>query len=87
MKIPHPSHSLNLAPFDFFLFGVKQLFRRAEFPDRNSLFDAVVPILTGRGKVTLKDVFLSWIDRLRSYVAAHGDYIEETKFLFQWIAT
>jgi hypothetical protein len=50
-KARHPSYSPDLTPSDFFLFGhIKQLLPGAEFPDRDSLFDALMQILTGRGK-------------------------------------
>jgi hypothetical protein len=76
-RAPHPFSSPDLAPSDFFLLGcVKQFLRGAESPDRNSLFDAMVLILTRLEKGTLNDVFLSWMDRLRSCVAAHGDDTE-----------
>jgi hypothetical protein len=74
---PYPPYSPDLAPSDFFVFGhIKQLFRGAEFPDRDSPFDAIAQILTVLEKVTLNDLFLSWMDQLRGCVAAHGDYIE-----------
>jgi hypothetical protein len=51
-KTLHAPYSPGLAPSDFFLFGhVKQLLREADSPDRDSLFDAMVQILTGREKV------------------------------------
>jgi hypothetical protein len=72
---PFP-YSPDLAPSGFFLFGqAKQLLRGAECPDWNSLFDAIVQLLTGLEKGTLNDIVLSWMDRLRSCAAAHGDYI------------
>jgi hypothetical protein len=59
-KTRHSPYSPDLTPFGFFLFGhVKQLLQGAEFPDRDSLFDAVVQILTRREKLTLNYVFLS----------------------------
>jgi hypothetical protein len=75
-KAPHPLYSSDLPPSGFFLFGhVKQLLRGAEFPDRDSLFDANVQISTGLEKITVNDVVPSWIDRLRSWAAAHGGHI------------
>jgi hypothetical protein len=65
-KTRHPPYSLDLTPSDFFLFGH---LRGAEFPDWNSLFDAIVQILTGLEKVSLNDVVLSWMDQVRSCAA------------------
>jgi hypothetical protein len=73
-KASYPPYVPDLAPSDFFLFGqTKQLLQGAEFPDQNSPFDAVVQILTGREKITLNDVFLSWMNQFESYVRFHGD--------------
>jgi hypothetical protein len=56
-----------LAPCDFYLFGnVKGLLAGSELADRTELEQAVVAILDGIKKVTLGEVFLTWMARLRT---------------------
>jgi hypothetical protein len=51
MKALHPPYPSDLVPSDFFPFvHVKQLLRGVKYPDRGSLFDAIVQILTGSRK-------------------------------------
>jgi hypothetical protein len=76
-KAPHLPYFPDLSPSDFFLFGhLKHLGGGAEFPDRDSLFDAIVHSLTALEKVSLNDMFLWRMDRIRSCTVAHGDHIE-----------
>jgi hypothetical protein len=76
-RAPHPPYSPDLAPCDFYLFGyVKGLLAGSEFADRTELEQAVMAILDGIEKVTLGDVFLTWMARLRTCIETNGEYIE-----------
>jgi hypothetical protein len=58
-RVPHPAHSPDLAPSDFYLFGdVQQLLPVCQFADQDSLLQAVSDI----EKVTLEKR-LSQLDR------------------------
>jgi hypothetical protein len=47
-RAPHPVHSYDPAPSDFYLFGyVKQLLSGCQFADQDSLLQAVNNILVG----------------------------------------
>jgi hypothetical protein len=79
-RAPHPLYSADLVPPDFYLFGhVKQLLRGYEFADREALLHAIEDILRGIEKVTLEDVFLSWMEKLRQWGSTAGEYVEEPK--------
>jgi histone-lysine N-methyltransferase SETMAR len=72
----HPPYSPDLAQSDFHLFGhVKQPLRECEFADREAFLDAIEDILRSIEKVILKDVFLSWMERLRQCGRAAGEYV------------
>jgi hypothetical protein len=43
-----------------------------------------VDILRGIEKVILKDLFLSWMERLCQYGSAAEEYGEQTKLLREW---
>jgi hypothetical protein len=76
-RAPHPSYSPDLVPLDFYLFGhVKQLLRGHEFADRQALLHATEDILRGNEKVTLEDIFLSWMERLCQCDSAAGEYMK-----------
>jgi hypothetical protein len=63
-KAPHPAHSPDLAPSDFYLFGyVKQLLSECQFTDQESLLQAVSDILMGIKKSPWKASFTTgWRD-------------------------
>jgi hypothetical protein len=68
-------YSPDLSPSYFHLFGhVKKLLRGHEFTDQEALLHAVEDILRGIEKVIMEDVFLSWMERLRQYGNAAGEY-------------
>jgi hypothetical protein len=74
---PHPPYSLDLAPLDFYLFGyVKRCLAGLLFEDADQLLAAVEGVLEYIEKSTLQAVFLEWMDRLRKYIAANGEYTE-----------
>jgi hypothetical protein len=80
MKSAHilrPPYSPDLAPLDFNPFGyVKRCLADLSFEDADQLRAAVEVVLEGIEKVTLKAVFLDWMDRLRKCIAANGEYTE-----------
>jgi hypothetical protein len=56
---PHPPHSPDLAPSDFYLFGhVKRCLAGLSFDDADQLLAAVEGVLESIGKMTLQSVFL-----------------------------
>jgi hypothetical protein len=76
-RAPHPPYSQDLAPCDFYLFGyVRGLLAGREFADRTELEQAVMAILDGIEKVTLGEVFLTWMARLRTCIETNGEYVE-----------
>jgi hypothetical protein len=78
MKLaPHPSYSPDLAPYDFGRVGhVKQFMARQKFPDREALVGAINAILAGMQKVTLEEVFLELIQRLRRCIENGREFID-----------
>jgi hypothetical protein len=73
---PHPLHSLDLTPSDFYLFEyLKRCFEGLSFEDADQLLVAVEGVLEGIEKVTLQTVFLEWMDRLRKCIATN-EYTE-----------
>jgi hypothetical protein len=76
-RAPHPLFSPDLAPCDFCLFSsVKHLPAGREFADRNELEQAVMAILDGIEKVTLREVFLTWMARLTRCIETNGEEVE-----------
>jgi hypothetical protein len=73
----HPPYSPDLAPSDFSLFGyVKRCLADLSFEDADQLLAAVEGILEGIEKVTLRAVFLEWMDRLRKCPITDGEHTE-----------
>jgi hypothetical protein len=55
---PHPPHSLNLTPSDFFLFAyVKERLKEMVFPSYEELLDAIGEVVTGIEPETLTAIF------------------------------
>jgi hypothetical protein len=76
-RAPHPQFWPDLALSDFCLFGdVRQFLRGYEFADREALFHAIEDSLRGIEKVTLEDVFLSWMNRPHQSGSAAGEHME-----------
>jgi hypothetical protein len=62
----HPPYSPDLAPCDFFLFGVmKQAFAWQPFATINDLLMSVEALLRGISADFLQTVFQEWIRRLQ----------------------
>jgi hypothetical protein len=76
-RAPHPVYSRDHAPSFFNLFGnVKQLLAGQEFPDGETLFREINVFLGGIEKVTLENVFLEWMERLRRCINTDGEYVD-----------
>jgi hypothetical protein len=74
---PHPPHSPDLTPSDFYLFGyVKRCLTGLSFEDADQLLAAVEGVLEGIEKVTLPAVFLEWMDRSRKCIGTNGECTE-----------
>jgi hypothetical protein len=74
---PHPSDSPDLVLLDFYIFGhVKQLLAGQEFSNGEALVGAINVILAGIEKVTLEEVFLEWMERLRRCIETGGEYVD-----------
>jgi hypothetical protein len=74
---PHPPHSLDLTPSDFYVFEyVKRCLPGFSFEDADQLLAAVEGVLESIEKVTLQAVFLEWMNRSRKCIATNGDYTE-----------
>jgi hypothetical protein len=81
-RAPYPPYSPDLAPCDFYLFDyIKRLLAGREFADRSELLQAVMIILNSIEKVTLKEVFLTWMRKLAKYINTNGEYVELRIFL------
>jgi histone-lysine N-methyltransferase SETMAR len=75
-QAPHPPHSPDLAPSDFFLFGYvkgKLMEYRAETP--SELLGGIRVILAEIPRETLNVVFLEWMERLQKCVQVDGEYV------------
>jgi hypothetical protein len=77
---PHPPHSPDLAPSNFYFFGyVKRCLAGLSFENADQLLAAVEGVLEGIEKATLRAVFLEWMDRSRKCIATNEDYTEEAQ--------
>jgi hypothetical protein len=75
-QAPHPPHSPDLAPSDFYLFGyLKDRLRGQHFEDGDQLFDAISALTETIEKVTLQRVLLEWMERLRRCIDTNGEYV------------
>jgi hypothetical protein len=74
---PHPPYSPDLAPSDFYLFVyLKRCLAGLSFDSADQLLAAAEGVLEGIEKVTLRAVFLEWMDRLRNYIITNAEYTE-----------
>lgn len=75
-RAPHPAYSPDVAPSDFHLFGfIKNELKGRKFDSVESLFEAILEILSKIPKETLKRVFIEWQARLQKVIDSNGDYI------------
>jgi hypothetical protein len=79
-KAPHPPHSLDLAPSDFYLFGpMTRCLAGLSLENPDGFLHGIQGFLTGVQKVTLQAVFLEWMRRRRQCIDTDGEYIDETR--------
>lgn len=73
---PHPPYSPDLAPSDFFLFGVlKHRLEGKKFANPDELLEAIVEVTGSIPRSELKAAFLEWEQRLRKCIELNGDYV------------
>jgi hypothetical protein len=78
--VPHPPHSPDIAPSDFFLSGYrKEGFAATSFPDQKTLISAVHQIRTAIPIEMLCRVFDDWIRRLPECVARAREYVSQLR--------
>jgi transposase len=72
---PHPPHSPDLSPCDFWLFGIlKQKMKERVFQSEEQILAAITE---SRNELTFEDiqrVFHNWIERLLWVIANSGEY-------------
>jgi hypothetical protein len=74
---PHPPYSPDLAPSDFPPFdSIKGCLAGLSFENSDELLERVRRVLRGIEKVTLRAVFLEWMERLRKCIITNGEYDE-----------
>jgi hypothetical protein len=72
---PHPPHSSDLAPSDFFMFGyVKERLKGMMFPLYEELLDIIGEVVTSIESKTLTAVFEHWMERQEWAFKNTGDY-------------
>jgi hypothetical protein len=72
-RLPQPPYSLDLAPWDFFLFGYLKKEREGRnFRSENEMMEAVRIILKAIPIRVLSEVFEQWIARLHGCIANGG---------------
>jgi hypothetical protein len=71
----HLPYSLDLAPYDFFLFGhVQHVLEGAEFPSDETLLAAIQRALSDLTADTLRAVFAKWVERMNWIALNEGHY-------------
>lgn len=72
-RLPHPPYSPDIAPSDFYLFGViKAKLKGMSFDQPEELYDAIIEILSEISTDELLKVFLHWIERLNWIIENGG---------------
>jgi transposase len=73
--VVHQPCSLDLIPFDFFLFAyIKRCLRGTAFPSREELLAAIHEIVGAVPQATLDDMLRPWMERLKSVSQNNGDH-------------
>ena len=77
VNLPHPPHSPDLAPCDFFLFPrIKRALRGQRFTNHAQIQTAVNYRLQGILQNEFRATFISWQHRCRRCIASAGAYFE-----------
>ncbi len=75
-RLRHPPYSPDIAPSDFFLFGVlKRLLEGTTFTDENQISNAILSIFSSLNSVAFKRAYDEWIVRLKKVINSNGEYI------------
>jgi hypothetical protein len=78
VRMSQPPYSPNLAPSDFYLFGmVKNQLEQIHASDADDFFGQFDEILNSIPVEKLKWVFTAWIDRVRQVSEGNEDYLPE----------
>jgi hypothetical protein len=74
---PHPQHSPDLAPLDFFIFGyLKEKMIRIDFESPQGLIDWIQLTFEAIPRHVLESVFESWLRRIQDCLKSKGSYIK-----------
>jgi transposase len=74
--LPHPPYSPDIAPSDFYLFGLlKGKLKGKDFESESQLVEAIKAEISAISKDTLILVFSEWISRLHRVVEISCEYV------------
>ena len=77
-RTPHPPYSPDLAPSDFWLFGLlKGRLEGQEFTHRAELEAAILAELSNISKPEFEAVYENWIHRLKTCIESQGEYVRD----------
>jgi len=77
--LPHPPYSPDLAPSDFYLFGmIKNRIRGRHFTTSDEIVTEIREIFEGISKTELQRVYNTWLRRLEWVIENHGGYYTDT---------
>ena len=75
-RLRHPPYSPDIAPSDFFLFGVlKRFLEGTTFTDENQISSAILSIFSNLNNVAFKRAYDEWMTRLKRIINTNGEYI------------
>lgn len=75
-RLEHPPYSPDLAPSDFFLFGMlKKLLEGNKFENVEQVHAEVVRCLNGLSTFCYSNAYDEWMERLRQVINTNGEYI------------
>jgi hypothetical protein len=76
-RMPHPAYSLDLSPWDFFLFGyLKNKLIDKQYTTPEELFSEVTTIISEIPSDLISRVFTTLQERLQKCCDMRGNYIE-----------
>jgi hypothetical protein len=76
-RAPYPKFSLDLAPFDFCLFGkLKNVMKGCAFGNANELSLGIMSEVNKINREKLEAVFDEWLLRLDRCINMNGKYID-----------
>jgi histone-lysine N-methyltransferase SETMAR len=74
-RAPHPPHSPDISPCDFWLFGyLKHKMRDQEFRGQQGILNAIVTIWNDLTFEDVQRVFHEWMERLAWVIGNNGEY-------------